>query len=253
MAGAASESLPLNTSILLTVTGVSKCIEVEAHAALTVAPLALGGVGIALAFDLPVHVKACGLGTLGLSENVEVSVWGPGLSFSDPFLAEGLKSIGFEAYDSEQLTVHSIRDSLSGREGLEAVLASVEGSLMVTVEALKPLENLVNSTAVIVKLRSPLPDTPWRLAELAGLTAPSLYLSLVDTDRLLEELTRIAEAILPKDIYRTVCRGYACAVDYTGNYVVSIHDESDQDIARAGEEAARYGDVVIADVIVPPI
>ena len=253
MAGTASEGLPLNTSILLTVTGVSKCVEVKAHAALTVIPLAFGGVGVSVAYDLPVHVRACGRGALGLSENVEVRVWGPGLSFSDPLLAEGLKSMGFEAYSSERILVAGIQRALGGRDGFEAVLASVEGSIAVTTEAIKPLEGLVNSMAVIVRLQNPVSDMPWRLAELVGQAVHSLYVSITDTDELLGELTRIARTVLPHSMFARLCRGYACLVDYTGRFIVSIHDESDDELGEVASVASEYGDVAVSDIVVPPI
>jgi hypothetical protein len=253
MSGSTSEELlPLNTSILLTVTGVSKCVEIEAHAALTLLPSAYAGIGISLAFDLPVHVKACGLGSLGLSEIVEVNVWGPGLEFSDPMLAKGLEAIGFEAYGSEHLSIRNIRERI-GEEGFESVLASVEGSLAVTPVLVKPLENLVNTVAVVVKLKKPIEDATFRVVDILGLTSYSLYKSVIDADKLLEELHEIARVILPAQMFNEICKGYACAVDYTGRFVVSIHDMDDDELGKIAYEASKYGSVVVADVIVPPI
>lgn len=248
--GAAAESLPLNTTISLTVTGLSKCIEIEARATLTPVPLDVGfGFGISIAFDIPVRVKVCGLGALALTENIEAKVAGPGLEYSNPRLPTLLNSVGLEAYARDELSVSVVRSAVS--EGLETALASIEGSLMLVGDSIVPLEQLTGLQAIVVRLKKPLDDLPARIADVLGLAGERLALALADTDLLLEELSRITASTLPKRLARVCMGAQACIVDYAGRHVAAL---TDQDLVLdIVDEASAHGSVVVADVVVPPL
>ena len=79
----------MHTGIVLTVTGVSRCISIEGYAAASFAPW-LAGSGGAVAFDAPVVAEACGMGSVAAVDDVDVRVVGRGLYYSTAGLARKL-------------------------------------------------------------------------------------------------------------------------------------------------------------------
>ncbi len=147
-------SILLHTGLVLTATGVSRCIELEAYAAATIAP-AVFGVGAAIAVEIPVKVEACGLGRVAMTEDIDYKVKGHGIVYSTPGLVDALSWLAIEACREGNDAVGDLIQRLSGEAfyPYEAVVASLRGSTLVVDNNVFPLDALNGYWAVVVKLR----------------------------------------------------------------------------------------------------
>ncbi len=149
-------SRQLHTGIVLTATGVSRCVEIEGYAVLTPLPV-ISQIGVGIAFDVPVVAEACGLGSPGLSEEVEIRVYGRGLSFSNPALPRLLEDVATKAYaNNGEVDFQTVIEVSKPLAGIETVVASLEGSNIVVHNMPIPLYDLGGVWGVIVKLNKPL-------------------------------------------------------------------------------------------------
>lgn len=149
-------SRQLHTGIVLTATGVSRCVEIEGYAVLTPLPM-ISQIGIGISFDIPVIAEACGLGSLGLSEEIEIRVYGRGLSFSNPVLPNLLEEVATRAYlDNGEVDFSAIIGLSKPLAGIETIVASLEGSNIVVNNIPIPLYDFGELWGVIVKLNKPL-------------------------------------------------------------------------------------------------
>ncbi len=87
----------VHAGIVLTVAGVSRCVSLEAYAAISVAPL-VAGTGLAVAVDAPIVAEACGMGSIAAVEDVEVKILGRGLHYSTPGLDKVLADLATRLY-----------------------------------------------------------------------------------------------------------------------------------------------------------
>ena len=97
----------LHSGISLTVTGVSRCVSLDAFAAAGLVP-GYAGAGAAVAFDAPVAAEACGLGSVAALEEVEVRVAGRGVHYSSAGLADELAVVVEAYYAGEEEAVERV-------------------------------------------------------------------------------------------------------------------------------------------------
>jgi len=149
------EAPVVHTGIVLTVSGVSRCLSVEAYASASLSPLVAGS-GLALAFDAPIVAEACGLGSIAAIEDVEVKLVGRGVHYSTPGLDKLLTDIAVRLYSEgndvlqlEQFPVSSI--DARGLAG--ALAASLSGSRVFLGGYGFPIGELEGRWAVVIRLR----------------------------------------------------------------------------------------------------
>ena len=255
MIGTLGRNHVIHAGIILTATGVSRCIEVEAYATLTLLPRIVS-IGAAVAVEVPVVAQACGLGAVGAVEDVEVRVWGRGLYYSSPVLGEMLGRLVSDAYAKEGSVTVS---SLSGRVwGVEAVIASLEGSTAVIEDSTMPLYDLSGLWAVVIRLGRPLNEE--RLVETVysniGLLEAVAYdnidnpIALVDTlgEKVatlsgIKKLQRIRGALMKLD-------AVAVGVDLYGKHVIAIVEDAETAYILSAE-SRELGDRVEAPIAIP--
>ena len=156
MVAALEFSRQLHMGIVLTATGVSRCIEIEGYTALTPLP-AISQVGIGIGVDAPVIAEACGLGSPGLNEDVEIRIYGRGLAFSNPMLPKLLEEVAVKAYaDNGEINSTALANISSPTASLETIVASLEGSSVIINSTPIPLYELTGLWGVIVKLNKPI-------------------------------------------------------------------------------------------------
>ncbi len=141
----------LHSGISLTVTGVSRCVSVEAYAAVSLAVGLGGGAGLALAFDAPIVAEACGLGAVAAVEDVDVRVEGRGLLYSSRPLAAMLAEIVNDAYAEGEadIDVESVVERFLA--SYELPVASLAGSSVVVAGARFPLLDLAGYWVVAIR------------------------------------------------------------------------------------------------------
>ncbi len=250
-------SRQLHTGIVLTATGVSRCVEIEAYTVLTPLPM-VSQVGIGVAFDVPVAAEACGLGSLGLDEEIEIHVYGRGLAFSTPSLQYLLEDVVTKAYvDNGELSFPELIDSANPIRGMETIIASLEGSTIVVNSIPIPLHEVADLWGVIVRLDRPLNKE--KIVE-GILTNIGVYEDIVlsNIDNMLEALYIITNKLYEntnmrsmRQIIRKADRLGALSVfvDVSGQYVAFLFDNYD-DAANASAVLSRQGAVLEAPLTV---
>ena len=257
----ADTAYPLYTGIVLTATGVSRCIEVEAHTAITLVPR-LGLVGVAMAADLPVIVQACSLGSVAATENIEVKVFGRGVAFSSPVLPRVLAKIGYEGYVREEITFGVISRALSDEPGIETAMASLEGSLAMFPNTIVPLSGLRDYWIVITSLERPLPGS--RMLEAIAEAVPVIEDAVLENmSEPLALIDAVVDAIverLPQTLARRTLRlvntatragASAAFIDAYGSRLAAIVEDEDT-AYEVSRRLRRYGYTVEAPILVPP-
>lgn len=146
----------LHSGIALTVTGVSRCISVDAYAAAGLLP-GFVGAGAAVAYDAPVVAEACGLGAVAAVEDVDVKVTGRGLYYSSSGLAAELADLVAALYSGEESgaagrLAGGVQEN-GGELHPELLAASLRGSVAVMSGELFPLGDLQGYWAVVIRLR----------------------------------------------------------------------------------------------------
>lgn len=154
----------LHSSILLTVTGVSKCVSIETRAVVGFIPTLLG-LGGALAVDAPVYVEVCGLGGVAAVEDLDVKIVGRGLYYSSSGLDRGLLEYAIEAYKGE-----NDQNSIISKDGrlcvnCALVHASIHGTSVFIDNYRFPLSDLNGYWAVVIKLKKPFKHALRRIVE----------------------------------------------------------------------------------------
>ncbi|ALL01657.1 hypothetical protein Pyrde_1614 [Pyrodictium delaneyi] len=257
MIGTVGSSHVIHAGIILTATGVSRCIEVEAYATLTLLPRIVS-IGVAVAVDVPVIAQACGLGTVGAVEDVEIKVWGRGLYYSNPALGEILGSLVSDAYANDgAVTVNSISARMWG---IETAIASLEGSSAVIEESTMPLYDISGLWAVIFRLGKPLNSE--RLVETVyshvGVLERIVYDNIDDAptliDTLSEKIASISGIKRLQKIRGMLARlgALAVGVDIYGKHVIALVEDAESAYILSAE-MRELGDRVEAPVIVPGI
>ncbi len=247
MVAALEFSRQLHTGIVLTATGVSRCVEVEGYAVLTPLP-SISQVGIGIAFEVPVVAEACGLGGPGLDEEVEVKVYGRGLAFSTPSLPRLLEEAVMKAYvENGELKLSELINLSEPLARAETIIASLEGSTIVINGLPIPLYDAVGAWGVIVRL-----DKPLNRAKIVEniLSNIGIY-----EDIILEGLSDIMEALytftsqLYESAHIDVIRGairqadrfnaLSVFVDVSGKYIAFILKDYDDAIDAASSLSLR--------------
>ncbi|ABM80727.1 hypothetical protein [Hyperthermus butylicus] len=253
---------PLYTGIVLTATGVSRCIEVEAHTAVTLIPR-LGLVGVAIAADLPVIVQACSLGSIAAGENIEVKLFGRGVAFSSPILPRVLTRIGYEGYVREEITFGVISRALSDEPGIETAMASLEGSLAMLSNTIVPLGSLRDYWIVVTSLEKPLPGARMleAIAEAESAIEDAVLEHIADPLALVDAVASVVAERLPRALARRMLRlineaisaGASTAfIDAYGSRLVAIVEDEDT-AYMVSQQLRRLGYTVEAPVLVPPL
>jgi hypothetical protein len=256
MPGVASPHI--HAGIVLTVTGVSRCISLDAYTAVSLLPL-VAGTGAAVALDAPVVAEACGLGNIVAEEDVDVKVIGRGLYYSQPGLEKGLAEIAVRLYAEGEDAVSLGRlgpGSLDPRYPLEAVEASLRGSTGVLAGYGFPLNDLQGYWGVVVRLRKRL-----RMRKVVE----AVYTGLVDAETIIADvidlgveglaaaglrLAGIAGASAQR-LIRRVLRGGAEAafIDYTGRLLVAVA-EDETTVSILSSKLRGLGDRLEAAIVV---
>ncbi len=250
-------SRQLHTGIVLTATGISRCVEIEAYTVLTPLPM-VSQVGVGIAFDVPVVAEACGLGGPGLDEEIEIRVYGRGLAFSTPHLPHLLEDAVTRAYaDNGELSFTMLIDSSSLITGIETIIASLEGSTIVIDGIPIPLHEVADLWGIIVRLDEPLNKEKIIEAILTNIgTYEDIVLSNINnalealyivTNKLYEntDMTPVRQIIRKADRLGAL----SVFVDVSGQYVAFLFDNYD-DAANASTVLSRQGAVLEAPITV---
>lgn len=250
-------SRQLHTGIVLTATGVSRCVEIEAYTVLTPLPM-VSQVGVGVAFDMPVVAEACGLGSPGLDEEIEIRVYGRGLAFSTPSLPHLLEDVVTKAYaDNGELSFPALIDSTTPITRIETIIASLEGSTIVVNGIPIPLHEVADLWGIIVRLDRPLNKE--KIVE-GILTNVGAYEDIVlnNIDNMLEALYAITNKLYEKTNLRPMRRiireadrlgALSVFIDVSGQYVAFLFDNYD-DAANASAALSRQGVVLEAPLTV---
>lgn len=252
----------LHSGIALTVTGVSRCVSVDAYAAAGLLP-GFTGVGVAVAYDAPVVAEACGLGAVAAVEEVDVKVSGRGLYYSSSGLASVLADLVASLYNGEE-TVAVPAQPVTGPRGGSAALrpellaASLKGSTAIISGEFFPLGVLQGYWAVVVHLRRGLPRYMEAIHSLAA-TDPGRVVDIT-VDVIDEGVDALEEAgiLLAREsgdktavrlVKRAVRAGAAAAfLDYTGRLLVALA-ESYEEAVTVSASLRGLGDRFEGEVI----
>ncbi|BEP17075.1 hypothetical protein PYJP_04270 [Pyrofollis japonicus] len=243
----------LHTGIVLTASGVSRCVEVEGFATLTPIPL-ISQIGIGVSFDVPVVAEACGLGSIGVDEDVEIRVYGRGLSFSNPALPRLLEEVVIHAYlengSIDSLDLSEVGEPLAS---VETIVASLEGSTLVMNHVMLPIYDLSGLWGVIIKLRKPLAREKI-VEELVSNIGRYEDIILANID---DPLTALYDVIVrlndriglrPLSRFIKIAEEYsvlAPIIDISGRLVAFIVDSAEAAF-EVSNEMIKYGDVIEA-------
>ncbi|KSW11964.1 hypothetical protein CF15_04005 [Pyrodictium occultum] len=254
MLGTLDDRLVIYTGIILTATGASRCIELEAYASLTLLPR-VASLGVAVAVEVPVVAQACGMGMVGVVEDVEARVWGRGLYYSSPLLGGLLSRVVMDAYAGEgKLPVERLRSPAAGTETL---ISSLEGSTAVLGTAVMPLYDLSGLWAVVVRLEKPLER---RLAEAVYTNIGALEKAAYDTldnpvdmiDSISERLAKLTGSRRLQRLRERLLKQGAIAVglDIHGSHLIVVAEDAETayTISALNRE---LGDRVEAPIAVP--
>jgi hypothetical protein len=124
--GSSDTVIPLYPSLNMDAAGTSYCYMLEAKAAVSLSPLG-AGVGLSLAFSEPLGVELCLTKGLGLEDQIELRIWGPGLAYSTSLLQDELASLAQKVF--------SLTENLKGIQldrMLRVVSSSGFGDLLVS-------------------------------------------------------------------------------------------------------------------------
>jgi hypothetical protein len=247
----------LHTGIVLTASGVSRCVEVEGFATLTPLPL-VSQIGIGISFDVPVVAEACGLGSIGVDEDVEIRAYGRGLSFSNPALPRLLEEVVIHAYlengSIDSLDLSEVGEPLAS---IETIVASLEGSILVMNNVMLPLYDLSGLWGVITKLRRSL--TREKIVEelVSNIGRyEDIILEHIDDPltALYEVATRLNDNIRLRKLDKFIKIGeeysaLAPIIDISGGLIAFIVDSAETAF-ELSSEMMKYGDVVEAPISV---
>ena len=245
----------VHTGIVLTVTGVSRCISIEGYAAASFAPW-LAGSGGAVAFDAPVVAEACGMGSIAAVDDVDVRVVGRGLYYSSAGLGRGLAQLAAAAYleGEDAVKLDLAPDAFEPGRPLEAILASISGSSVAVAGERFPLGDLQGMWAVVVRLEKPVP-TARLYEEVYARGGPAEDVAAV-LDEGVEGLRRLGLAYAgyagrrAQSLVRRALRAGAEAayVDSTGRLLVALVEDY-EDAVMLSTRLRRLGPRYEAEVV----
>ena len=228
------ETAILHSSILLTVTGVSKCVSIEARGVVGFMPSLLG-LGGALAFDAPVYVEVCGLGSVAAVEDLDVRIVGRGLYYSSRGLDRELVKYTIGAYKGDN-DHNSIISTDSGFcMNCVLVYTSIHGASIFIDNYRFPLSDLEGYWAVVIKLKKPFKHALNRIVENMVMNQDKYRELLLETidDPLtgLHKIGTYTASILGKravSLVESLERKGAIAalLDYTGRAALAITEDA---------------------------
>jgi len=236
-AGVPSVEMPVvHTGIVLTATGLSRCLNVKAYAAVSVAPV-VSGTGLALAFDAPIVVEACGLGSIAAIEDIEVKLLGRGLHYSTPGLGDALSKLAVKLYiegeDVVRVGQFPFDEVETPLNSFGALLASLGGSRAYINGYAFPLGELSGYWVVAVRLRKRVPTDAIveyfvgeGQAEMADLIVEVLDRGIEGLADMGMRVARLGGRHVENIVRRTLRAGASAALlDYTGNLLLAITDD----------------------------
>ena len=223
----------LHSGIALTVSGVSRCVSVEAYTAVALVP-AVSGVGIVVALDLPLVAEACGVANLAVLEDVDVKVVGRGLGFAPRLLGELLADLVEAAYASGEM--EEALERLRGRLGYELLAASLSGSSLLVGPERFPLPDVQGTWAVVARTGLP---TGRLLAEASELDPARVVEHVEQGIDGIAELGHVLAARAGRRYEKLVRRALRAGAEaafidaYTGNLVAITLDDVDAGIVAS--------------------
>jgi len=245
----------VHTGIVLTVTGVSRCISIEGYAAASFAPW-LAGSGGAVAFDAPVVAEACGMGSVAAVDDVDVRVVGRGLYYSSMGLGEGLAELAAAAYleGEDAVRLNLGPEVFEPGKPAEAIAASLGGSSAIIGGERFPLGDLQGMWIVAVRLGKRI-DTSGLYEKVYMKGGPAEDVALV-LDEGVEGLRRLgmlyatyagrrAQALVKRALRLGAAAAY---IDVTGRLLVALA-ESYEEAAMLSTRLRRLGPRYEAEVV----
>ena len=247
----------VHAGIVLTVTGVSRCISLEAYASASLIPL-VTGYGVAVAFDAPIVAEACGLGSIAAAEDVDVKVVGRGLYYSTRGVERGLADLAARLYSSGEDSVRLPPLPVSSFElgyPAEALVASLRGSSAIIGGYAFPLSALQGYWLVAARLRHPMRTDKVVEALYTGrLNAEELVVEIIDEG--VEGLSRAGLALAQhsgRQGYRLVRKALrlgadAAFIDSSGRMLIAVVEDP-VTVSMLSSKLRSLGDRYEAEII----
>jgi len=222
-----ASTVVVHRGIVLTISGVSKCVSLSANGVIGLLPSMLG-VGMAIAFDSPIHVEACGAGSVAAVEDVVVRVEGRGLFYSSEGLRRILSRIIVDVFSHDRLR----RQSLFGLDSSELAASSIMGSSIIVGDHRVPLRMLNGLWAVVVRLYKRLPqDFVHKMLVMLLDNIPGMFLD--DTDSVFDSFLKVSRQLVMHGLLgesvREALRSGALFVvpDYSGRLLLAVVEDED--------------------------